>query len=234
VTRNGVEAFVDSILSDRRPKQFRPERDDTDLLRAAIELRASQSEPTRPDPKFVEDLRLHLAASAHEGARSLPPPAIAWREGERVDRTPASRWHPSRLVSGVGKAAAVVVLVTGTFSATTAINHQSAAPVARRAPGATTVRSGDLLTAAGRTLGYAYAYNGEPSWVFMDVEAGNLAGAYTCELRLADGSIVPMGAVVLHNGRGNWAHVVTAQVSQLRQATLVSSTGITLATATFS
>jgi hypothetical protein len=91
-----------------------------------------------------------------------------------------------------------------------------------------------LLTAAGRSLGYAYAYNGEPSWVFMDVDAGNLAGAYSCELHLADGTIVPMGAVVLHNGKGAWAHIVAAQVSQLRQATLVSPTGSTVATATFS
>lgn len=96
------------------------------------------------------------------------------------------------------------------------------------------MRSGDLLTAAGRTLGYTYAYHGEQSWVFMDVDAGNLAGAYTCELRLADGSIVPVGAVVLHNGKGDWAHSVTAQVSQLRQATLVSPTGLTVATAIFS
>jgi len=233
VTPNGVEAFVESILTDRRPKQFRAAPGDTDLLRAAIELRASGSEPARPDPEFVEDLRRQLAAGTHGGARSVPSPAMAWRGGERADLTPVSRWRPIRFVSGVSKAAAVVVLVAGTFSATN-FNHRSVAPVAQRAPGATAVRSGDLLTAAGRSLGYAYAYNGEPSWVFMDVDAGNLAGAYSCELHLADGTIVPMGAVVLHNGKGAWAHIVAAQVSQLRQATLVSPTGSTVATATFS
>lgn len=136
MTGNGVEAFVESILTDRRPKQFRAEPDDTDFLRAAIELRASQSEPARPDPKFVEDLRRQLVPGAHEGA-PLPPPAIAWYGGERVDLTPVSRRRPSRFVSGVSKAAAVVVLVAGTFSATSAIKHQSAAPVAQSAAGPT-------------------------------------------------------------------------------------------------
>lgn len=234
MSRNGVEAFVDATLTDRRPKPFRAEPDDTELIRAAIELRLSQSGPPRPDPRFVEDLRHQLAAGTHKGAPSLPPRAVAWRGGERAGLAPASRWRPRRFVSAMSKAAAVVVLMAGTFTATSAINHRSAAPLAQRAPGATTVRSGDLVSATGRNLGYAYAYNGDPSWVFMDVDAANLAGAYTCELHLADGGIVPMGDVVVHNGKGDWAHIVTAQVSQLRQATLVSATGITVATATFS
>ena len=91
-----------------------------------------------------------------------------------------------------------------------------------------------MLTADGRPLGRTYAYGGNPSWVFMDVTASGLSGIYTCELHLADGATVPAGVVVVYHGTGDWAHTVKVQASQIRGATLVASTGATVATATFS
>ena len=107
---------------------------------------------------------------------------------------------------------------------------------AGRPPGAwnSTVRSGALLTADGRPLGRTYAYGGSPSWVFMDVTASGLSGIYTCELHLADGATVTAGVVVVYHGTGDWAHTVKVQAGQIRGATLVASTGVTVATATFS
>ena len=87
--------------------------------------------------------------------------------------------------------------------------------------------------ADGRPLGRTYAYGGNPSWVFMDVNASGLSGTYTCELHLADGATVPAGVVVVYHGTGDWAHTVEVQASQIRRATLVTSTGVTVASATF-
>ena len=65
------------------------------------------------------------------------------------------------------------------------------------AKSAGTVRSGVLLTADGHPLGRAYAYNGSPSWVFMDMHGKGLSGLYTCVLHLGDGTTVPAGVVTV-------------------------------------
>jgi hypothetical protein len=240
MTGRGVEAFLEAILADRRPKHFRAAPDDTEVLRVAVELRAGRSEVAGPDPNFVEDLHRQLAATGADGARILPLRARGRRrsEPERATPWPDAPSRPSGTVrprfAALGKAAAAVALVAGTFTATHLIDAHSPVPVAQQGPNATSVRSSDLLTTAGRPLGRAYAYGGNPSWVFMDVHAGGLNGMYTCELHLADGTTVPAGVVMVDDGTGEWAHTVTVQASQLQRATLVTSTGVTVASATFS
>jgi hypothetical protein len=78
------------------------------------------------------------------------------------------------------------------------------------------------------------AYDGTPSWLFIDVRGHALNGVYTCMLQLADGTAVAAGLVAVYNGSGDWAHTVKIQASQLRGATLVTPTGVTVASATFS
>jgi hypothetical protein len=239
MTNHSVESFVEAILSDRPPKQFPAAIDDTDVLRVAIELRASRSEFAGPDPQFVEDLHRRLAAAARGGAELLPLPSAGRRRSgsERVTLFPDSRSRPSRVIrprfSAVGKAAAAVLLVASTFTATSLMGRHSPAPVAQPAPNAATVHSGALLTSDGRPMGRMYAYNGNPSWVFIDVRGNALNGVYTCMLQLVDGATVPAGLVTVYNGTGDWAHTVKVQASQLRRATLVTPTGVTVATATF-
>jgi hypothetical protein len=237
MTDRGVEAFVEAILADRSPKHFRAAPEDTEVLRVALELRAGRSEFAGPDPQFVEALHRRLADTGAGGTRILTLRARGRRrrQPERVTPWPDAPSHPSRRprFAALGKAAAAVALVAGTFTATSLIGAQSPVPIAQHSPNATTVRSGDLLTAAGRPLGRAYAYSGNPSWVFMDVQASGLNGTYTCELQLADGTTVPAGVVMVYDGTGDWAHTVTVQANQLERATLVTSTGVTVATATF-
>jgi hypothetical protein len=234
---DSVEAFVEAILADRPPKHFRALPDDTEVLRVALELRAGRSDFAGPDPQFVEALHRQLAATG--GAQILPLPTRGRhrREPERVTPWPDAPSHPSRRVrprfAALGKAAAAVALVAGTFTATNLIGAHSPAPIAQQAPNAATVRSGDLLTAAGRPLGRAFAYSGNPSWVFMDVQDSGLNGTYTCELQLADGATVPAGVVMVYDGTGDWAHTVTVPANQLQRATLVNSAGVTVATASF-
>ena len=240
MTNAGVDAFVDSILTDRSPEEFTASPDDLDVLRVAIQQRAARGEFAGPDPQFVEDLHRQLAASVQDGAGLLPLPLSgrsASRHGLSTTRG-YSRARPGRTVrrfSAAGKAAAAAALVmASTFTVTSLAGRHSSAPVAGPTTGASTVRSGVLLSADGRRLGTSYAYSGHPSWVFMDVHGSAPSGVYTCELHLVSGATVPAGVVVVYNGSGDWAHTVRVPVSQLRQATLVTSSGATVATADFS
>ena len=239
MTDHDLEAFVEAILTDRSPARFSAEVDTTDVLRVAIELRSSRPEFAGPDPQFVEELHRQLATDAHHGSL-LPLPLSGRDERHAAGQGRASRSRPTRMVrrrmGAVGKAAAAALLVASTFAAAHLVGGPAPAPapVAQPAAGAGTVRSGVLLTADGHPLGRAYAYNGSPSWVFMDMHASGLSGLYTCVLHLGDGTTVPAGVVTVYNGGGDWAHTVSVQVSQLRTATLVTSTGVTVASATFS
>ena len=223
MTDKSVEAFVEAILDDEPPKQFRASPDDVDLLRVALELRSSQAEFARPDPLFVEELHRRLAMTAAEDEELIPLLPGGSQASQKV---------PRRFVL-IGKAAAAAALVAATFTATNLVGGHSPAPVAQKST-ASTVRSGVLLTADGRPLGYTYAYSGNPSWIFMDVKGSSLTGTYTCELHLADGATVPAGLVVVYNGTGDWAHTVRVQADQVRQATLVTAAGVTVASATLS
>ncbi len=239
MTNHRVEAFVDAILADRPPKRFSATPDDADLLRLAIELHVNRSEKLGPDPQFVRELGRQLAADP-EGARIVPlrsgPGAGGRERAPLVPGLPPGRGRPSRRrVSAIGTAAAALVVVAGTFAAAHLVQPPSPAPVALPGPtAAATERSGTLLTSEGLPVGHAYAYSGDPSWVMMDVVAPGFTGVYHCELQLADGAMVTAGSVAVHNGTGEWSRFVSAQGDQLRQAVLVTSTGVTVATATLS
>jgi nitrite reductase/ring-hydroxylating ferredoxin subunit len=88
-------AFVDALLRNRRPKRFKPDADDADAMRAAIELRASRADDARPRPEFVSDLRRELGRELSDD--TTPGDQLASR---RVSRR--------RILEGVGIAAAAV------------------------------------------------------------------------------------------------------------------------------
>jgi nitrite reductase/ring-hydroxylating ferredoxin subunit len=90
-----LNAFVDALLRNRRPKKFKPDADDADAMRAAIELRAAQPDEARPRPEFVSDLRRQLDRDLSDD--TAPGDQLA---GRRVSRR--------RILEGVGIAAAAV------------------------------------------------------------------------------------------------------------------------------
>lgn len=236
---NSVEAFVEAILEGRRPKRLSVSPDDIDILQVALTLRTSQTEFARPDEHFVEELHRQLAATVN-GVELLPIPSDM-REGSGPDRVnlrhDLRRAHPrveARRLGPIAKAAAAIALIAGTFTASNLVGGRSPAPVAQQAASSATVRSGVLLSVEGRPLGQTYTYRGNPSWIFMDVQGPFPSGVYTCELHLSNGTTVPAGVVAVYNGTGDWAHTVSIEVSQLRDATLVNSSGVTVATAKFS
>ena len=241
MTDDAVETFVEAILGDQPPKEFSAASEDADILRVAIALRAGQTLFAGPDPEFIEDLHRQLAATARRGTSLLPLPTIGQRRGKTKteDEIRGSRLNPRPFVrrrfAALSKAAAAALLVAGTFTATNLLGGgHSPLPVARDAATATSVRSGELLSADGRLLGRTFAFAANPSWIFMDIQSSGLGGAYTCELQLTNGTTIPAGIVAVYNGSSDWAHSVKIDLSQLQRATLVTSTGATVASTTFS
>ncbi len=235
MTDHHVEAFVEAILADRAPKEFPADGDSTEVLRVAIALRSTRSGFAGPDPQFVENLHQQLAADVNQGGLlPLPVSGRGERQAGAGRRAPRSWPMMRRRLGVVGKAVAAAVLVASTFGVSHLAGGHGPAPVAQPAASASTVRSGVLLAADGRPLGRAYAYSGSPSWVFMDLDGSDLTGRYTCLLHLGDGGTVPAGVVPVYHGASDWAQTVAVPVSQLRTATLVTTTGASVASATFS
>ena len=240
MTDNDIDTFVEALLCDRAPKELPVAPEERDILQFAIALRAYRPGFAGPEPEFVEQLHRQLASAAPVRATIVPLQASThFRDGH--DPVPARSGGESAPVGRVtrqfrtlAKAAAAAVLVAGTFTATHLVDSHSPVPVAQAPAGAGAVRSGVLLSASGRPLGRAYTYTGNPTWVFMDVQASTLSGVYVCRLQLANGSTVPAGVVTVYNGAGDWAHTVKVPSNQLRGATLVASDGAVMARATFS
>jgi hypothetical protein len=143
-------------------------------------------------------------------------------------RTRTLRWR-----TAVTAAAAAAVLVGGTAAAVTVIDHHSSSGTAQVAD-QTALHSGHFRAADGRPVGQVFAYSGNPSWVFMNVDTSGANGTFKCELELANGTTVPVGQFDVHDGIGEWAHTVGVDLNRVKAAKLITPSGLTLATATVS
>ena len=186
---------------------------------ARLEERATglEAPPDVPMPVGKATAISELEASAAPSAIQPKPPA---------HRTATLRRH--RAVLAI--AAAAIALVGGTAAAVTVIDRGGTVGHGRVAD-QTVLRSGHFQAGDGRPVGQVNVYSGNPSWVFMNVDASGTNGSVTCELQLANGATVPVGRFDVQDGIGEWAHTVSVDASQIRSAKLVTPSGLTLATA---
>ena len=215
--RRRLSAYLDALVAGRRPGGLRADAGDVEVVRAAIDLRAARPGDAAPDPEFVARLYDELA---HEAA---PPVAPA-------ERPVLPRRRRAVMVS----VAAGVVLVGGTVAVTEALEQPARAPAAVQAPHGGTVRTGTFETADRRVSGQVVAYYGNPSWVYMHVDLPHDDGTVVCTLQDKDGSTVTAGVFRLHDGVGTWSKSITVDIGDLRGARIVTTGGVTVATATFS
>jgi hypothetical protein len=216
VTGRRLSAFIDALAAGRRPGRYRADPEDADLLRTAIALRAARPGEARPSEQFVSDLYHKLS----DQAPSLDAPdarPVAMRRGRFA----------------LAAVAAGVVLVGGTVVATEAFTHP-VSPATAHAPLGKVLRTGTFQTGDSSVLGQIVAYSGHPSWVFMNVAVPNYDGQIVCKLQVADGSTVSFGSFEMHHGIGQFSKTIRVDVGRLRGAKLVTATGSTMASATFS
>ncbi len=223
-----LTSVIEAVLGDRRPKGFRASPEDAEVLRVAIELRAACPGAKGPDEQFIAALHGQLAGQADElSVVELSSP------GRHVAQATALRAPKRHLpIRGlVGIAAAAVALVGGTVMVTNTVDHPSRTTTPQVALGSS-LRFGSLHAANGRLVGQVYVHAGDPSWIFMSMSDGKTTGTVMCQLQLANGSTVPVGAVQVHDGRGQLARTVAVDPSQLRGAKLVTPGGSTVASTT--
>jgi hypothetical protein len=211
-----LSAYLDALVAGRRPGRLRAGPEDVELLRTAIALRAARPGDAAPDQQFVSALYQELA---DEAVSPVVP----------LDRLSTARRRRTAVVT----IAAGVALVGGTAAVTEAIGPGALAPAAVQAPQGSDLRTGTFETANSQVMGQVVAYNGKPSWVFMSVSVPNYDGKITCTIQGKSGATVATGVFVLHGGTGQWSKTVHANIGQLRGARLITSTGATVAEATF-
>lgn len=218
MSRRRLSAFLDALAAGRRPKGFRADPDDVDVLRTAIALRSARPGEAAPDDAFVEGLFRRLSDEANpQTAREVRPVTT----------------HRAR--TALVAAAAAGVLVAGTVIATESLHGAATTPAATaHVPQGTELRTATFQTADGRVLGQIVAYRGRPSWVFLNVNIPHYEGRVECMLQVADGTTVAFGTFTVHAGVGKFAKQIgDVNVSQLRGAQLVDPAGSAVAAATF-
>jgi hypothetical protein len=216
MNRRRLSSYLDALAAGRRPGRARPDADDAEVMRTAIQLRAARPGDAAPDQQFVSNLYQELADQA---SSAVVP----------IDRATKVRRGRVALVS----VAAGVVLVGGTVIATEAIDQPALAPAAVQAPHGTEVRTATFETADSQVMGQIVAYSGSSSWVYMNVDVPHYDGKIICMLQSKSGSTVAAGVFHLRSGMGAWSKTIKGDVGQLRGAKLVSSSGVTVASATF-
>ena len=212
-----LSSFIDALVAGRRPGAFKADPEDVEVLRTAIELRAARPGDANPDEHFVSDLYQSLV--------------------EQADSSPAANVHPfilRRARAALVAVAASVALVGGTYVATESFSQAPVTPPAAiGVPHGNALRTGTFETPKGEVLGQIVAYNGHPSWVYMNVGVSQSTGTVMCMLQLNNGSIVAAGTIEIHRGTGELSKSIPVDIHRLRGAQLFSSTGAVLASATF-
>lgn len=218
MTNRKLSAFIDAIAAGRRPRRFRASRQDVEVVRAAIELRAARPGDAQPRPAFTEGLFQQLSEQAQ-------------RQHEPEQLRPATRPRPRFALLA---AAAAVVLVGATAVVTESVTSMSSTHSAVQVPHGSALRTGTFLAADGQVLGQIVAYRGRPSWVFMNVAVPKYNGSVRCMLQVEDGSTVAFGTFTVKGGTGQFSKSIgSVDVAHLRGARLVTSTGSPVAEATF-
>jgi hypothetical protein len=218
MTSRRLSTFIDALAAGRRPKRFRADPEDAEVLRAAIALRAARPGEAAPSESFVSGLYQQVSDQLN------PQP---------VPATQAAR--PRRARTALATVAAAAVLIAGTAVATASFNHPAAkSGVTAEAPDNTTLRTGTFQAAHGQVRGQIVAYRGHPSWVYMHVDVPNYTGPIVCMLQVDDGATVAFGTFAVHNGTGQFSKTIgDVNVGHLRGARLVTTTGTPVAIATF-
>jgi hypothetical protein len=193
-----LSAFIDAMVSGRRPPKFAASPHDAEALRMAIALRAARPDDAQADDQLVSNLYRELASQPVS------------RAGANVRLL-----KPRRTYLALGAVAASLVLVAGTATVTEAVNKPTATSSAVAVPRGQVMRTATFETADHRVVGQIVAYNSRQSWVFMDVDVTNYQGRIFCMLQAHNGSTLAAGAFDLHSGLGEFSKALQVNIGSL-------------------
>jgi hypothetical protein len=183
-------------------------------MRVAIAMSVCRPKDRGPEETFTEHLLQELAVQAGTDPSPVGPPV-------------------RRRVRFVVGAAAAFSTLGGTVVATTSVEHVLAvAPIPKHSY-SQLLRIATFESKDGRAIGEIVAYRGDPSWVFMSIRAPGVSGTIRCRIEMENGQTEAAGAFIVQNGVGDWARPIPVDVDRIRGATLVTSQGSALATASF-
>ena len=89
------------------------------------------------------------------------------------------------------------------------------------------------LMSDGQTLGEVTISSGNPSWMIMNIDTGDVTGLVWCQVTLENGRNVTVGKFTLSHGYGSWVAPLTSSANDVRSARIVNAHGTVLAQATF-
>ena len=158
-----------------------------------------------------------------------PPPGFETRVLARVlpDRgstSPLSGWRRARRrTRNRWAAVAVVGSLLGGGTAGWWVGEHRAVPSANRGVDTSPLEEAGFVS-GDRRVGELFAYRSGHPWVYMVIDAPQVSGVLTCQLRDASGRFVTVGSFDLRQGQGYWGAPVPAG-AHIVAARLLDSTG---------
>jgi hypothetical protein len=134
-----------------------------------------------------------------------------------------TRRRPLRAVS---LAAAAAVLVAALASGLVWWQTNDDRQLARQYRNTLAVADGDYLAAADMSTviepsaGHAFAYQGEPSWIFITVESAPASGKYQVQLITTDNRTIEIGWCQVTAGKGSWGTAVEVPIREIQRIQL--------------
>lgn len=163
-----------------------------------------------------------------------PPAGFEGRlVARRQEHVPPSghrrRWPVAAAAVVAAAAAAAVAVAVGLPGSPTGFQVQH--------PGVVAAMGGrDLVVTKllhhGHAVGQVFVYAGDPSWIFMTVEAGGPARRVNCQLDLGHGRTADIGSFTVADGYRSWGSTVNVEPSKIVGVRLVTQGGTVLAEAT--
>ena len=90
-----------------------------------------------------------------------------------------------------------------------------------------------LRNDGGARTGHLFAYEGDPTWVFLIFDSPPSPGTYEAEVETHGGEITPFGTAEIATGDLTWGREIPVDLRELRAVRLIDEGGAVLAEATF-
>lgn len=172
----------------------------------------------------VADRLLLLAPEAE------PPSGLVDRVTAVFDAAPLARRTSPRRIRWLAAAAVLVVVAAAAGTAGWAASRPDRRTReyvgALRTLGGSSLRAAVLRTPDGTPAGELFTYRGRTSWIFVSIEAGNVAdGAYRVVLQPSGATAATLGTVTVVAGRGSLGATTGLDATRLWSVSVVDGAG---------